>query len=99
MHQCISLTMQQKYSLPTLSLLFSPPNTTSKLQPLDAGIIWSFKANSRKFSLLKLLSVMDNHLDTGMHALVMYSKFHNLDAMRFAIQAWEQVTTSAIKAC
>jgi len=31
--------------------LFLPPNTTSKLQPLDSGIIHSLKVNYRNFLL------------------------------------------------
>ena len=34
-----------------IKLLFFPPNTTSKLQPLDAGVIHSLKVNYRNFLL------------------------------------------------
>ena len=35
-------------SLLNIELIFIPPNMTFHLQPLDAGIIHSFKANYRK---------------------------------------------------
>ena len=42
-----------------LRLVFLPPNTTSKLQPMDAGIIQSVKINYRKRLLRHLISRMD----------------------------------------
>ena len=35
-------------SYSNVKLVFRPPNTTSKLQPCDAGIIKAAKANYRK---------------------------------------------------
>ena len=42
-----------------LKLVFLPPNTTSKLQPMDTGIIQSVKINYRKRLLRHLISRMD----------------------------------------
>ncbi|GBL94746.1 hypothetical protein AVEN_244732-1 [Araneus ventricosus] len=42
--------------LKNINLVFLPPNTTSMLQPLDQGIIRSFKVGYRKLLLRQLLS-------------------------------------------
>ena len=42
-----------------LKLSFSPPNTTSNLQPMDQGIIQNFKVKYRKLFLTKLVGAID----------------------------------------
>ena len=42
-----------------IKLVFLPPNTTSKLQPWDAGIIQAVKMNYRKKLLQHILIKMD----------------------------------------
>ena len=42
-----------------IKLVFLPPNTTSKLQPCDAGIIQAVKMNYRKKLLRHILIKMD----------------------------------------
>jgi hypothetical protein len=46
-------------SLTNIKLMFLPPNTTSRLQPCDDGIIAAIKANYRKRLLRHVLSDMD----------------------------------------
>ena len=41
-------------------MLFLPPNTTSRLQPCDAGIIAAFKAHYRKRLMRHVLAEMDD---------------------------------------
>ena len=47
-------------SLSNVKLLFLPPNTTSHTQPLDQGIIQSFKLQYRKRVLRSLVARMDD---------------------------------------
>ena len=42
-------------SLKAMKLVFLPPNTTSKLQPCDQGIIQNLKMQYRKYLLIKLI--------------------------------------------
>lgn len=42
-----------------IKLLFLPPNTTSKLQPMDAGIIQNVKLVYRKLLLRHITFLMD----------------------------------------
>ena len=39
-----------------IQLVYFPPNTTYLIQPLDKGIIHSFKANYRKLLMVKVLN-------------------------------------------
>jgi hypothetical protein len=49
-----------KYS--NIKIVFLPKNTTSHLQPLDAGIIQSFKLNCRKKLMHYVLAqIADDH--------------------------------------
>lgn len=41
----------QNLNLPHVEIYFLPPNTTSKIQPMDAGIIMSFKRHYRHYHI------------------------------------------------
>ncbi|UYV74247.1 LRP1B [Cordylochernes scorpioides] len=45
-----------------IKIHFLPPNMTASLQPLDSGIIKSFKAQYRKLQLQKMVELVDAHL-------------------------------------
>lgn len=78
--------------LPTLTnvkVMFLPANTTSKLQPLDQGIIYTFKRFYRKEVVKHILtSLEENSPDINV-----------LLAMKFARKAWYLVNDVTIKNC
>jgi len=79
-----------------IDILFLPPNTTSKSQPLDAGIIKSFKDRYKKLfhdSLYK--NITENNIDLS----TALRKYSLLDAIRNAVDAWNSITSSAITNC
>lgn len=76
--------------LGNVKVVFLPPNTTSIGQPLDRGIINSFKVNYRKNLVRKLIARMDNNQD---------HKIDVLEAITGIKKAWESVTTDCIRNC
>ena len=49
---------KEKYS--NIKVIFLPPNTTSKVQPLDLGIIQNFKVYYRQLLLRYVLAKIDS---------------------------------------
>lgn len=80
-------------SPPTLSnveLYFFPPNTTSKLQPLDQGIIHNFKTFYRKEIVKLVLESLDKQLTANITVLT---------AILLIDKAWRAVTPLTILNC
>ncbi len=64
-------------NLMNIELHYFSPNFTLVLQPLDAGIIWSLKALSRKF---EVLSILDN-INDSLHASDLFIKLTILELL------------------
>jgi len=80
--------------LSNVKLVFLPPNTTTKTQPLDSGIIQNFKVKYCKMLLEFLLSHED--VTTLVDAI---KKVNVGDAVDWVSQSWGQVVASTIKNC
>lgn len=78
-------------TLSNITVRYLPPNTTSHLQPLDAGIIASFKAQYRKLLLFHLIDQYDGKTPESTVTLK--------DAVDFLIDAWSAVTATTIQNC
>lgn len=78
--------------LKNVKVIFYPPNCTSRVQPLDLGIIHSFKSHYRKNLVRKSLAAMDQ----GDYSSF---KIDVLQAIYFIVSAWERVTSLVIKNC
>lgn len=78
--------------LKAIKVKFLPPNTTSKLQPLDQGIIKNFKSFYRKEVVRKLIIDMEQHSASP-------SRINVLDAIRMADKAWRSVSATTISNC
>lgn len=84
-----------EHTLPALQnvkVSFLPPNTTSRLQPLDAGIIAALKMRYRK----KQMEYAVDQLDVG--ATDIY-KVDILLAMRWLSIAWNDISADKIRNC
>jgi hypothetical protein len=88
-------------SLSNVKLVFLLPNTTSKLQPMDQGIIQNFKLWYRHLVLQKLIIAVESRAvpaADGDDCLVFF-KFSLLDAMAVVRTAWQSVTPATIHNC
>ena len=75
-----------------VKIVFLPPNTISKLQPLDLGIIKNFQVQYRQFLLRYVLAKTDE-CETASDVL---KSIHILMAVRWVAQAWEMVQIETV---
>ncbi|EGD78255.1 hypothetical protein PTSG_12868 [Salpingoeca rosetta] len=81
-------------SIGTVNVVFLPPNTTSHVQPLDAGIIRSFKAKYRVRHLTWLSKELE---DTSVTAARLHVP---LDvAFHWCQNAWKDISVDTIRHC
>lgn len=83
-------THKVEYEPKNITLRFFPPNTTALSQPMDQGVIANFKFHYKKLLLRDRVNRIDHGEDT---------KINILEALRFAEQAWENVTATTINRC
>lgn len=76
--------------LTNVSVQFLPPNTTSRLQPLEQGIIKNFKVFYRKEIVTRLLDCMD---ENRQHTVSI------LDAINITHKSWKNVSLATIRNC
>ena len=82
----------QTLDLTNVTVMFLPPNTTSHIQPMDAGIIAAFKKRYRSFQLSMAL-------DREKNDIVNIYKVDILQAMLWCRDSWNMVTPESIKNC
>ena len=79
-------------TLTNIEVLFLPPNVTSKIQPMDSGIITSFKLHYRRMQL-------QNAIDRDEAGERDIYKVDQLQGMRWTEVAWGEISTETIKNC
>lgn len=80
----------------SIDVKFLPPNTTTKLQPCDAGIIHSFKCHYKRLFLQNQINAYDDVQDGIVEELADYTIY---DALQNAAEAWSMVTSQTISNC
>jgi hypothetical protein len=78
--------------LTNVNVLFLPPNTTSHIQPMDAGIISAFKKRYRSFQL-------GMALDREKNGVKNIYKVDILQAMYWCRDSWTMASPASIKNC
>jgi hypothetical protein len=81
-----------KQGLSNVRVEWLPPNTTSHWQPLDQGIIASFKTIYRKEWILYMLRQYEANKDPN-------KTVNLLKAIQWTRKAWDQVTDTTIQRC
>ncbi len=82
--------------LDCIDVKFLPPNTTTKLQPCDAGIIHSFKCHYKRLFIQNRINAYDDVQDGIVKEIADYSIF---DALQNAADAWSMVSSQTISNC
>lgn len=77
-------------TLANVKVMFLPANTTSKLQPLDQGIIHTFKRFYRREVVKHTLACLEENKTPDINVLL---------AMKFARRAWYTVGDVTVKNC
>lgn len=81
-------------NLNNIKLVFLPPNVTSVLQPMDQGVIRSFKAHFRRLLVLLLIEQREKSTINSCNV-----KISMLEAIRLMSDAWNSVSMLTIKNC
>ena len=87
-------TLNSKLS--NITQVFLPKNSTSRLQPLDAGVIKNFKVKYRQLLLRHVLALIDS---STLAASAIARAVDVLTAIRWIRQAWNDVKPSTIVNC
>ena len=82
--------------LDSIDVIFLPPNTTTKLQPCDAGIIYSFKCHYKCLFLQNRINAYDDVQDGIVKELADHTIY---DALQNAAEAWSMVSPQTISNC
>ena len=93
--------------LSNMKLVFLPPNTTSRLQPLDAGIIKAFKMHYRRNLLSYITLRWDqpnsepgfSKVSSPFRISTDYVQISLLDALVWIKEAWKEVSIAIISKC
>lgn len=83
--------------LSNINLRFLPPNTTSKAQPMDQGIIQTFKLKYRKRQLKFTLSEMEKDQTSACTTALL--SISVLDAIYWISGSWKETNASTIQKC
>lgn len=82
-------------TMSNIRIQFLPPNTTSKLQPLDQGVIRSVKCHYRRLLAEMYLAGITNNEDaTQVMKSIDFVVVHDT-----ILKAWQMVTTTVIENC
>ena len=94
-HKCEAI----QDSLGHVNVVFLPPNTTSIIQPCDAGIINAFKLNYRRLMLRKVGGLVDNPTIEKLDTKALKKNISMLYCLQYVKDAWQSVTETTVQNC
>lgn len=80
---------------PNVRIVFLPPNTTSLIQPMDQGIIATFKAIFLRITFEYIL----NAIDDGASVSDIWKKYTMLNCVSFIEEALSELKQSTLQGC
>lgn len=83
------------YNADNIEIVYLPKNSTAITQPLDSGIIRSFKSKFYHYILSKIVS----KISETRSAYELYKELTIKDAILYTNWAWKDVTAEVIKRC
>lgn len=89
---CPSHLKFKQEDYPYVRVVFFPPNMTSHIQPMDAGIIRTFKAHYRR---LRVQCILDRHEDEEENI----NALDQLESMHMIHEAWNSITPETVRNC
>ena len=78
-------------NLKAIQLVFLPPNTNSKTQPMDQGVIRALKAFYRTNVVRRQIKYVDEGKTTP--------KINIVQAMRMLVKSWDAISINTVKNC
>ena len=84
-----------------ITVMFLPPNTTSFIQPMDQGVIYSCKRQYQRLYLNQVLVVLEDGSDLtedtrGLRTMANIKNYNIKDAIFNFANAWKKVTEKSI---
>ena len=89
---CSAHPADKKFS--NIRLSFLPANTTSHLQPMDQGVIRSFKSHYRRRLIQYIIRAIETDNKTADSV-----KVNLLQVMHWSLSAWSSVTQKTVRNC
>ncbi|KAF0714158.1 Aste57867_4014 [Aphanomyces stellatus] len=89
-------------NLTNVVVVMLPPNTTSHLQPMDAGIIANFKSNYKRHQIDHAVRTIDEMGRISVAPAIQTKNLYAVDvrtAMSWATDAWNDVSSETIRKC
>ena len=78
-----------------VKLAFLPKNSTSRSQPIDAGIIKAWKVKTKR----KILRYICSQVDSNNKASEIVKSVHLLQAIQWGKQSWDEVDQETVQKC
>ncbi|XP_054155943.1 tigger transposable element-derived protein 4-like [Oppia nitens] len=79
--------------LSNVKLIYLPPNATSRLQPMDAGVIHCLKSNYRKKLVRRLLALYEDNNSFDVKNITLY------EAILMLSNSWDDINSQIITNC